>query len=264
MTEPEVRVRSVRRRRSEPPPPPIYRPPNIRNWLIYAGLMGLIAALMLDGYLRHRPEHPPLPRLAYAAEVRSALAERGDSLQVVVSWDLTLADSGGRPDSLLVKVTPASEQRSSSSSQSGTQLADTLYLSAPPRGQTVSGSSCVSTWHDQVPVDESCTPWQYVRPSAASESALNQVVIRPSGLQVDPDMGGRCASWQRNHPGESVWIKVNVTAVPDCTGPNRRPVVAQFCAFAVLPDGRRVKTASSTNNSYCEELFVEWSRELYS
>jgi hypothetical protein len=40
--------------------------------------------------------------------------------------------------------------------------------------------------------------------------------------------------------------------------------VAQFCAFAVLPNGRRVKTATSTNNHYCEELFVEWTRERYS
>jgi len=262
MTKPEVHVRSVRRRRSDPPVPAAPEPPNIRNWLIYTGITVLIAALMLDGFLRHRPQHPPLPRLAYAAEVRSALTESGDSLQVVVSWDLTLADRGGRPDSVQVKVMP-SGRRGINSSQSGEQLSDTVYLGAPARGETLAGSSCVATWHQGLTVDESCTPWQYVRPTAAT-GTVSQIVLRPGGLQVDPDVGGRCARWQRSHPQQSVWIKVNVTAVPECTGPNRKPSVAQFCAFAVLPDGRRVKTAASTNNPYCEELFVEWSRELYS
>jgi hypothetical protein len=40
--------------------------------------------------------------------------------------------------------------------------------------------------------------------------------------------------------------------------------VAQFCAFAVMPDGRRVKTRNSSNNRYCDELFAEWIRERYS
>ena len=124
MTKPEVHVRSVRRRRSDPPVPPAPEPPNIRNWLIYTGITVLIAALMLDGFLRHRPQHPPLPRVAYAAEVRSAVTEVGDSLQVVVSWDLTLADSGGRPDSVQVKVMP-SGRGGINSSQSGKQLSDT-------------------------------------------------------------------------------------------------------------------------------------------
>jgi hypothetical protein len=263
MTKPEVHVRSVRRRRSDPPVPPPPEPPNIRNWLIYTGITVLIAALMLDGFLRHRPQHQPLPRLAYAAEVRSALTQIGDSLQVVVSWDLTLADSGGRPDSVLIKVTPAG-RREINSTQSGEQLADTMYLATPTRGETLAGSSCVATWHQGITVDQSCTPWQYVRPTAETATTVSQIVMRPSGLQVDPDLGGRCAQWQRSHSQQSVWIKVNVTAVPECTGPNRKPVVAQFCAFAVLPDGRRVKTTASTNNSYCDELFVEWSRELYS
>ncbi|HEX7335797.1 MAG TPA: hypothetical protein VF252_01210, partial [Gemmatimonadales bacterium] len=79
-----------------------------------------------------------------------------------------------------------------------------------------------------------------------------------------PDVTGACARWQQAHPTESVWLEVNRTAVPDCTGPNRKPTVAQFCAFAVLPDGRRAKTANSANNPYCEELFEEWIRERFS
>jgi hypothetical protein len=75
-----------------------------------------------------------------------------------------------------------------------------------------------------------------------------RIVVQPTGLQVDPDVGGRCAEWQRTHPGESVWITVNRAAIGECTGVNGKPTVAQFCA----------------NNGYCEELFVEWTRERYS
>ena len=44
-------------------------------------------------------------------------------------------------------------------------------------------------------------------------------------------------------------------------GPNGKPTVAKFCAFAVLSDGRRVKTANSSNDIYCERLFRAWVRE---
>ena len=263
MTEPEVHVRSVRRRRSEPPIPPTPPPPNIRNWLVYASVAALIAALMLDGFLRHRPQNLPLPSLSYATEVRSTISELADSLQIVVSWDLTLSEPAGKPDSIQVKVAPT-QQRAFMAMQPSTQLSDTVYLPAPPQGQSLSGISCAVTEHVGQPAQESCTPWQYVRPSAAPADSITQIVVKPSGLQVDPDVRGRCAEWQRAHPERSVWIQVNVTAVPECTGPNRRPTVAQFCAFALLPGGKRVKAANSANNSYCEGLFVEWSRELYS
>src|SRR3954471_19822317 len=264
MTKPEVHVRSVRRRRSDPVTLPTPRPPNIRNWLIYAGLTALVAGLMLDGSLQHRPQHLPLPRMAYAVEVRTALAAVGDSLQVVVSWDLTLSEPSGRPDSVLIRVTPDQDGKPVLATQVPDLLSDTVYLAGPGRGKTLNGVSCVAAEHSDARVDESCTPWQYVRPSVAAAASVNRIVIRPSGLQVDPDIDGRCAQWQRNHPGHSVWLRVNETAVPECTGPNRKPAVAQFCAFAVLPDGKRVKTATSSNSPYCEELFVEWSRELYS
>jgi hypothetical protein len=112
--------------------------------------------------------------------------------------------------------------------------------------------------------EESCTPWQYVRPDAAAQAAFTRIVVQPRGLQVDPDVGGRCSYWQQTHPGQSVWIKVNQTAVAACTGPNSKPTVAQFCAFAVLPGGRRVKTANSVNSDYCDELFEDWARQRYS
>jgi hypothetical protein len=261
--EPEVHVRSVRRRRSEPLTPPTRPPLNIRSWVIYAGLLTIAAALMVEGFLRDRPQQLPLPTLSQATEVRSAISEVADSLRVVVSWDLTLSEPTGHPDSIRLKVI-AQQQQSIVAVQASSQVADTVYLPVPQRGQTLSGISCAAAEHPGMSSQESCTPWQYVRPSATLAGSLEHVVIKPSGLQVDPDIDGRCAKWQQAHPGRSVWIAVNRTAVPDCTGPNHKPTVAQFCAFAVLPDGRRVKTANSSNNSYCEALFVEWSRELYS
>jgi hypothetical protein len=262
--EPEVVVRSVRRRRSAPhkPPPPVI---NARNLLIYLVLSLLTAALMVEGFLRDRPQHRLLPAHSYPTEVTSGISEQADSLQVVVSWDLTLSEPAGRPDSIRIRVVPERREPGLRSFQAGSQLADTVYLPAPLRGQTLSGISCASAEHPGEALMESCTPWQYVRPAAEpSPGGVSQVVIRPRGLQVDPDIGGRCATWQRTHPDQSVWIEVNRRAVVECTGPNRKPTVAQFCAFLVLPGGRRVKSANSVNDRYCDELFVEWSRELYS
>jgi hypothetical protein len=267
--QPEVHVRSVRRRRSEHPVPPSPPPLHLRNLFIYFVVAILLLTLMVEGHLRDRPHQLPLPTLSYATEVRSAISEVADSLQVVVSWDLTLAEPSGRPDSIRIKVIPDQQQQTFVTAQASTQIADTVYMPAPSPGKTLSGISCATAEHPGMPSEESCTPWQYIRPAAtaalvADPTTPNQIVIKPSGLQVDPDIGGRCEQWQRAHPDQSVWIAVNRTAVPDCTGPNRKPTVAQFCAFAVLPDGRRVKTANSSNSTYCEELFVEWTRELYS
>jgi hypothetical protein len=267
--QPEVRVRSVRRRRSEPPPPVSPPPPNVRSWMIYLGLTVLVVALMLDGFLRHRPR-PALATYSQTTDVRSTIAEVADSLQVVVSWDLTLSAPSGRPDSIRIKVSTEPRPDSLISIQSSGQLADTLYLAAPVRGQTLRGLSCAAAEHLGQLREESCTPWQYIRPNVVTQTTgeqpttPNQIVIKPSGLQVDPDVNGKCAAWQANHPTASVWIAVNRQAVPECTGPNQKPTVAQFCAFVVLPDGRRLKAANSANNSYCEELFVEWTRERYS
>lgn len=267
VVEPEVVVRSIRRRRAEVPPPRAPATSHVHNWLIYTGLGTVVGALMLDGFLSHRPR-AELPPLSQATEVRSAITQVADSLRVVVSWDLTLSDSAGQPDSIRVKVMAEKQRRDSLvSMQSATQLADTIHIPAPAVGQTVSGLSCVAADHPPELTQEACTPWQYVRPAATEQAAgatLTRIVIQPMGLQVDPDVEGACARWQQAHPADSVWIEVNHTAVPECTGPNRKPTVAQFCAFAVLPDGRRVKTANSVNNPYCEELFVEWIRELLS
>jgi hypothetical protein len=183
-----------------------------------------------------------------------------------VGWDLTLSEPEGLPDSVVVRVIPERQMDTVTSTRPAQQLTDTAYLPTPAAGQTVQGHSCVAARHWEQPLQEVCTPWQYVRPAAALAAAVppRQIVVQPRGLQVDPDVGGRCAEWQRTHSPDSVWIEVNRKAVPECTGPNQKPIVAQFCAFAVLPDGRRMKTANSMNNRYCEELFAEWIRERYS
>jgi Mrp family chromosome partitioning ATPase len=98
-------------------------------------------------------------------------------------------------------------------------------------------------------------------PSAAAQPAISRIVIQPAGQQVDPDLGGKCAAWQRDNPGRSVWIEVNRKAVSACMGPNGKPTVVQFCAFALLADGRRVKTRNSTDVPYCQALFETWVRE---
>jgi hypothetical protein len=156
------------------------------------------------------------------------------------------------------------------------EYSDTLRVPAPAPGQTASGYSCVAPMTRGRLTPESCTPWQFVRPAAGQTRAdsapartpraaaaikVSRIVVQPEGMQVDPDLEARCATWQQRNPGRSVWVTVNRQAIKECTGPNGKPTVAQFCAFAVLSDGRRVKTLSSENVDYCDELFRTWSAE---
>ena len=264
---PEVVVGSVRRRRRSPKPD-TPRPPHIRNLVIYVILSVGVAGLMFNGFLTDSPTTVPLPLLSQTTDVRSTIWEAGDSLQIEIGWDLTMSERQGVPDSIRVRVVQGSTEILTLI-QAGSELADTALIAAPKPGDTVKGFSCAAAHHGVEEVmEEVCTPWQYVRPLASASATggpvARQIVIQPSGLQVDPDVDGRCAEWQRSHPPDSVWIEVNLTAVPECTGPNRKPTVAQFCAFAVMPDGKRVKTRNSSNNRYCDELFAEWIRERYS
>ena len=233
-------------------------------------------------------------RLGVIAEhVRSDITGVGDSLDIVVSWQFTGSSRGPQPDSARLEVgLEGADPRVAI--LPAKQLSDTLRIGAPQAGGTAMGHSCVSGVHGSRLSVESCTPWQFVRPGVqtqppaktprpntskkgdtAEKSATNpppasrkqvvlRLVVRPSGRQVDPDVGGKCAAWQRDNPGKSVWLDVNEKAVPDCMGPNGKPAVAQFCAFAVLEDGRRVKTENSTNNRYCDELYRAWAREQIS
>jgi hypothetical protein len=241
--------------------------PNREKILFFVVAAAAALAALLWWLLREPPPPAkPIP-VPHINAVRSSISKLDDSLEMVVVWELSQLSVLGPADSLRIELVPEDGDMLMLT-QSADQKADTVHLLGPGAGETAKGYSCVAVYSGGEPGEQTCTPWQYVRPAATAEGVaaarVRRIVVQPSGLQVDPDVGGACERWQRAHPEQSVWIVVNRTAVPDCTGPNLKPTVAQFCAFAVLPNGRRVKTATSTNNSYCEELFVEWTRERYS
>jgi len=273
--------------RWEPPTEQIIEQPKPRRWPFVVLLLAVLGVAVAGLTMLYRRRHAALhgEALPIATDVRSNLTTDADSLQVIVSWQIDKHSSViARVDSIRVEVGLGDGRQSQTSVSSSEQRADTLRLPAPVAGETAAGYSCVATVQAARLSRETCTPWQYVRPTAelqtapvaptpdsarpprrqsakAVEPAVAHIVIQPEGQQVDPDVGGKCSAWQRRHPDLNVWIEVNHEAVPDCTGPNGKPTVAKFCAFAVLTDGRRVKTASSTNDAYCERLFQAWVRE---
>jgi hypothetical protein len=208
--------------------------------------------------------------------VKSEVAQEGDSLSVIVLWDLTSAPAEGAAESVRVEVGVGEGTEARVSTRPAGQRVDTLRVPAPPAGATTHGYSCVAAVYQGRLTRDTCTPWQFVRPAAEEAAAaapkgdttdkakVLRIVIEPGGLQVDPDVGGRCAAWQRRNRNRPVWEVVNQRAVPECMGPNGKPTVAQFCAFAELADGRRIKTENSAAVPYCERLFQEWVRERVS
>jgi hypothetical protein len=247
--------------------------------LLLLALLGVAGTGLWIIRLRMRPQR--ITDLSTAVGVRSEISVAGDSLAVAVFWRLTEPASAAPADSVRVEVGLGSGAQPQILLTPNDHNTDTLRIPAPKAGETASGYSCVAAVHGQRLSRETCTPWQYVKPTAQAPStpvdtaaraptrkgqaqapvSVARIVVQPAGQQVDPDLGGRCAAWQQRNPSRSVWIEVNQEAVPECMGPNGRPTVAQFCAFALLTDGRRVKTASSTNNAYCDRLYQEWIRE---
>ena len=212
-----------------------------------AGGLGAVVAIALLIGVRGVPE---------LDLVRATVEPFGDRLRVITRWH-----ADGAIDAVRVSVKPAGQQGSMSTHIAG-ETADTVIVAAPPSGGTHAGTSCVVPLRGGESGTERCTPWQFVRPSAAAATDdAAQIVVQPAGLQVDPDVDGRCASWQAANPGRSPWIEVNRRAVAACTGPNGKPTIAQFCAFAILPDGDRLLTDNSRGNPYCEELFATWAAE---
>jgi hypothetical protein len=186
----------------------------------------------------------------------------------------------GVPESVRVEVGLGDGDVAQFSTVPSQAQTDTAIVPAPAPGQTASGYSCVAAVRHGRLGREKCTPWQFVRPAGevtdtgakaqvggrtpTAGQRVQRIVVQPEGVQVDPDVNGRCARWQRDHPGSSVWVEINRAAVPECTGPNGKPTVAQFCAFAVLADGRKVATRASEGIPYCERLFAEWGKERIS
>lgn len=198
------------------------------------------------------------PAPSSVTSLRVEVERFGDSLRVLTRW---AAPAGTGAE---VWVGPAGTRVAGRERAPGV-ASDTAYLGVPEPGESTSGLSCVQLAGEE---GDRCTPWQFVRPTAEQRRAPDgrpiTVVVRPDGMQVDPDPDGRCAAWREQHPDSSVWLEVNVRAVPACTGPNGKPTVAQFCAFAVLPDGRKVRTALSRDVPYCEAEFERWLAEAVS
>jgi hypothetical protein len=273
--------------RWEPPTEQIIEPAKPKRWPFVVLLLAVLGVAIAGLWMIRRRAHDALraEALPIATDVRSELSTAADSLQVVVTWQISTMSGGGRVDSIRVEAGLGDGRKSQTHVSPSDQRTDTLHLPPPGEGETASGYSCVATVQAARLSRETCTPWQYVRPTAELPTAppatadpdstkaprrrsaatvqptVAHIVIQPEAQQVDPDVGGKCSAWQRQHPGLNVWIEVNREAVPDCTGPNGKPTVAKFCAFAVLTDGRRVKTASSSNDVYCEQLFQAWLRQ---
>ena len=255
---------------------PVKRPGGCRRLVV--PLLFLIAAGLVAYRFLVPVKRPTLPRAVEVTDVRSSIEQEGDSLRVVVNWRLVLPRGPELAESTRVEVGVADGAQSQVATVPANEHADTLRVPAPAPGQTASGYSCVAAMTRGRLAPENCTPWQFVRPAAGQSSAdsapapggrarasarpkVSRIVVQPEGIQVDPDLGARCAAWQRQNPGRSVWISVNRQAIRECTGPNGKPTVAQFCAFAVLADGRRVKTVSSQKVDYCDEIFRRWAEE---
>jgi hypothetical protein len=254
----------------------VKRPGGCRRLIV--PLLFLIAAGLVAVRFLVPAKRPTMPRAVEVTDVRSALEQEGDSLRVAVSWRLVLPRGPELAESIRVEVGISEGAQSQVATVPANEHADTLKVPAPVPGQTATGYSCVAAMTRGRLAPESCTPWQFVRPAAGQTPAdsapathgkprasarpkVSRIVMQPEGIQVDPDVGARCAAWQRQNPGRSVWITVNREAIRECTGPNGKPTVAQFCAFAVLVDGRKVKTISSQKVEYCEELFRRWAAE---
>lgn len=243
----------------------------------------LLAAGGLAAWYFLQPPVPTTTRAVRATDVRSSIVHQGDSLQVAVDWRLVMPRGREVAESARVEVGVNEGTISQVATVPANEFSDTLQVPAPEPGETVTGYSCVAPMIRGRLTPESCTPWQFIRPTAGQtkeDSApaagggrterppggtrgaqVSRIVVQPEGIQVDPDLDARCAAWQRRNPDRSVWVTVNKQAVQECTGPNGKPTVAQFCAFAVLADGRRVKTRSSEKVPYCEELFRNWKEE---
>jgi hypothetical protein len=243
---------------------------------LFLALLLLAGAGAAAWYFLLRPQESTSPRrMVQATDVRSTIEQDGDSLRVVVDWRLVMPRGPELAESTRVEVGVDEGAISQVATVPATEYSDTLRVPAPQPGQTASGYSCVAPMTRGRLTPERCTPWQFVRPAAgrtgadsapartprAAAAKVSRIVVQPEGMQVDPDVDARCATWQQRNPGRSVWVTVNRQAVKECTGPNGKPTVAQFCAFAVLADGRRVKTLSSEKVTYCDELFRSWSAE---
>src|SRR6476469_3496288 len=214
--------------RWEPPTEQIIQPLKPKRWPFVVLLLAVLGVAIAGLWMIRRRAQAAYraEALPIATDVRSELSTAADSLQVVVTWQISALSGGGRVDSIRVEVGLGDGRKSQTQVSPSDQRTDTLRLPSPAEGESAAGYSCVATVQAARLSRETCTPWQYVRPTAelpkaatppASDSSkpaptprrkatagasasVERIVIQPDGQQVDPDIGGKCSAWQRLHP----------------------------------------------------------------
>ena len=263
----------------------VVRPPLWRRLLPPLVLLAILAAGVLYFALHSRIMRTP-HAVAKATNVRSHVSRYGDSLEVEVGWRLKTDMDEVVPESVRVEVGLSDNEQVAVSTTPVDRHLDTLRLSSPEPGQTASGYSCVSGIHRGRITKESCTPWQFVLPSAEQvperRATRRRTPASRSGRSARK--GRKCsASWCSRPDCRSIRTPTGAAPPgsgtipparcgsrstrrpsPTASGPNGKPTVAQFCAFAIMQDGRRLKSANSTDNPYCDRLFKDWSAERVS
>lgn len=165
---------------------------------------------------------------------------RAVQTQVEVRYSVT---APGDPDSVVVVVTAAG-QPTVRRRYLVDQFADSLRFNRPAPAQTLTGAVTITSYRRSLPSGPRTIPWSYTEPDQPPPVPDGTVEIRPVSMTVGPDVAGACLRWQQSNPGVSVWmgsLEVNKIAVPTCmsmaydTVPSR-PMVAQFCALAVVGD----------------------------
>ena len=253
------------------------RAPALRRGPVLVVLAAI--ALIPAAYWLLRPRPKP-PVLAEAGQVQSAVTQEGDSLQVVVRWR-ALRSIGRRPvDSLRVEVrvdsmgAPASRVRLHPAS--GVRIRCTCPRHCRARRPTDCRAS-----------RRSITRWSRARPVRHGGTCVRTPVYRrrrPAGARArrtdrrgpagaDRHSAERIAGgprYRRAVRGMAAaasdgagWIEVNRVAVPPCTGPNNRPTVAQFCAFAELAEAGGSKPRTRPTIRTATSSFGQWERVRY-
>ena len=219
-------------------------------------------------------------RGVHATDVRSNVLQDGESLRVVVDWRLVMPRGPELAESTRVEVGVKQRRDLAGLDRAGQRVlrhpAGARAAARPDRERLL-----LRRPDEPRPAHPGALHAMAVRPAGSGSGPkerlggapgeqtrpvrrkVSRIVVQPEGLQVDPDLNGRCATWQQRNPGQSVWVTVNRQAIQECTGPNGKPTVAQFCAFAVLADGRRVKTAKLGEGEVLRRALPEMERRAH-
>src|SRR5262245_26141160 len=154
--------------RWEPPTEQVIEQPKPKRWPFVLLLLAVLGVAIAGAWMIRRRQTAAMHAAALptATNVRSAISTAGDSLEIVVSWDVDPVSGGGRADSIRVEVGLGDGRESQTKLSPSDRRDDTLHLPAPGAGESAAGYSCVATVQAARLSRETCTPWQYVRPTA--------------------------------------------------------------------------------------------------